>query len=130
MAFKAGPLESRMNLSGQTVLVTGAGGFIGSHLCRRLVEAGARVHAVSRRQHAPADSLLWRQGDVAEIETVRRLLREIRPGVIFHLASHVMGGPDLEHALPTFRDNLQTTVSLLTAAAEIGCWLAGSVSGR
>jgi nucleoside-diphosphate-sugar epimerase len=32
-----------------------------------------------------------------------------------------MGAPDLQHVLPTFRANLQSSVSLLTAAAENGC---------
>lgn len=36
-----------MNWQGQTVLVTGAGGFIGSHLVERLVELGAQVRALA-----------------------------------------------------------------------------------
>jgi nucleoside-diphosphate-sugar epimerase len=42
-----------------------------------------------------------------------------------------MGAPDLVHLLPTFHNNLQTTVNLLTVAAEIGCHrlvLAGSLA--
>ncbi|MGH9537131.1 MAG: NAD-dependent epimerase/dehydratase family protein, partial [Terriglobales bacterium] len=35
-------------LSGSTALLTGASGFIGSHLARRLLESGVTVHAVSR----------------------------------------------------------------------------------
>ncbi|HWW83056.1 MAG TPA: NAD-dependent epimerase/dehydratase family protein, partial [Vicinamibacterales bacterium] len=38
-----------------------------------------------------------------------------------HLASHVMGAPNLEHVLPTFHANLESTVNILTAAAEAGC---------
>jgi nucleoside-diphosphate-sugar epimerase len=40
---------------------------------------------------------------------------------VFHLASHVMGAPDLHHVRPTFQSNLQTTVNLLSALAEVGC---------
>ena len=36
-----------MTLSGRTILVTGADGFIGSHLAERLVMLGARVRAVT-----------------------------------------------------------------------------------
>ena len=43
-------------LAGVSCLVLGAGGFIGSHLCHRLVEAGARVHGFGRTP-AFADSL-------------------------------------------------------------------------
>jgi nucleoside-diphosphate-sugar epimerase len=65
------------------------------------------------------------------MEMVRTLFREIRPETIYHLASHVMGAPNLEHVLPTFRANLQSSVNLLVAAAETGCKrliLTGSLS--
>jgi nucleoside-diphosphate-sugar epimerase len=111
-----------VKFTGQKVLVTGASGFIGTHLCRRLVDAGAEVHALSRRPPSGDRSPLnWWEGDVAEIELVRTLFRKIRPETIYHLASHVMGAPDLHHVLPTFRANLQSSVNLLTAAAENGC---------
>ena len=115
------------------MLVTGASGFIGFHLCRRLNACGAKVHAVSRRPPPPnrSEDLQWWAGDVANIDIVRDLFRNIRPDVIYHLASHVMGAPGLEHVLPTFHGNLQTSVNLLTAAAEIGCRrlvLTGSLS--
>jgi UDP-glucose 4-epimerase len=104
------------------VLVTGASGFIGHHLCRQLIARGAKVHAVSRTPATGgADDLTWWHGDIANIETVRDLFRNIQPDVIYHLASHVMGSPVLENVLPTFHGNLQTTVNLLTAAAETGC---------
>ena len=108
---------------GQRILVTGASGFIGSHLCHRLVEDRAEVHAVYRTQ-IPAkekDQLLWWQADLADLSAVRHLFREIRPDVIFHLASHVKGAPNLEHVLPTFHSNLESTINLLTLAAETGC---------
>jgi UDP-glucose 4-epimerase len=65
--------------------------------------------------------LHWWQGDIANIDTVRDLFRNIRPDIIYHLASHVMGAPELAHVLPTFHGNLQTSVNILTAAAEMGC---------
>ena len=107
---------------GQTILITGANGFIGSHLCHRLSLGEAEVHAVYRNQR-PADEgqARWWQADLSDEAAVRSLFRDIRPDVIFHLASHVKGAPNLEHVLPTFRSNLQSTVNLLTLAAEKGC---------
>ena len=112
-----------MTFSGRNVLVTGASGFIGTHLCQRLAAAGAEVHALSRSAHLndASSSLTWWQGDVAEIDSVRMLFRKVQPATVYHLASHVMGAPDLQHVLPTFRANLQSSVNLLTAAAETGC---------
>lgn len=104
------------------MLVTGASGFIGSHLCDRLKQMGATVHGVSRTARArSSDEIHWWQTDLGDIEAMRRLFKEIKPDTIFHLASHVYGAPNLEHLLPAFHANLQSTVYLLTVAAETGC---------
>jgi UDP-glucose 4-epimerase len=87
-----------------------------------LRQEGAEVHAVYRSQR-PADpgDQHWWQADLSDLAKVRKLVRETRPELIFHLASHVKGAPDLEHVLPTFQSNLQSTVNLLILAAESGC---------
>lgn len=109
------------DLAGQTVVVTGASGFIGTHLCRRLVVSGAEVHGVSRRPpDADSDPIRWTQTDLADLDAVRRYLRERRPSLIFHLASHVIGLRALEVVPSTFTAGLVSTVNLLTAATEIG----------
>lgn len=79
------------------------------------------MHAVYRSQR-PTDlgDQHWWQADLADEPEVRKLVRETRPQLIFHLASHVKGAPNLEHVLPTFHSNLQSTVNLLVSAAESG----------
>jgi nucleoside-diphosphate-sugar epimerase len=47
-------------------------------------------------------------------------MREVRPDVVFHLASHVSGDRGLDAVVRTMRDNLVTSVNLLTAAGESG----------
>jgi nucleoside-diphosphate-sugar epimerase len=106
----------------QKILITGATGFIGSHLCERLKQIGAVVHGISRTSRAPtSEGIQWWHGDVGDVEVLRRMFKEIKPDTVFHLASHVYGAPNLEHVLPAFHANLQSTVNLLTAGAEIGC---------
>jgi UDP-glucose 4-epimerase len=120
--LKDTPKEQSHILCGQKVLVTGASGFIGAHLCDRLRGIGATIHGISRMSRVPPpDGIQWWQGDLGDIEVIRRLFKEIRPDTVFHLASHVYGAPNLEHVLPAFRANLLSTVNLLTAAAEAGC---------
>jgi nucleoside-diphosphate-sugar epimerase len=105
--------------TGQRVLVTGAAGFIGTALCQRLGDLGATVHGVSRRPQDRAD-VLWWTTDLAEKGTADRVIGESQPDLIFHLASHVTGTRDLDAVMPTFRDNLLTTINVLTAACNAG----------
>lgn len=119
------------DLAGVRVLVTGASGFIGRALCRRLLELGARVHGAARRSPAPFEGFAgFTRGDLAAPETARALVEEARPELVVHLASHVTGARDLGAVLPTFQGNLASTVALLVAAQEGGCRrvvLAGSL---
>jgi nucleoside-diphosphate-sugar epimerase len=117
------------SLHGQQALVTGASGFIGSRLCRRLIEEGADVHGVSRSEQASSE-VRWWTTDVRDVEAAVGLVRDVRPDFIFHLASHVTGSRDLEAVLPTVHGNFLSTVNLLLGAAEVGCKrvvLAGSL---
>ena len=60
------------------MLVTGASGFIGSHLCRQLAERGAAVHAVSRRLIAARDGVTQlHTADLADGPSVDRLIATI-----------------------------------------------------
>lgn len=113
------------------VLVTGASGFIGAHLCDRLIREGAEVHAVSRQDHTGDKSgPRWWRADLSETAAVRRLLGATQPEVIFHLAGYPVGSRDLTHVIPSFHFNLLSAVNLFTSASEIGCrrfLLAGSL---
>jgi nucleoside-diphosphate-sugar epimerase len=109
------------SLSGETVLVTGASGFIGGALCRRLARDGADVHAVSRGAADLPPGVHARRTDLTDSDDVRRIFRELKPGVVFHLAGHVQGSRALDQVLPTLAGNLLTAVHMLHAAAESGC---------
>jgi UDP-glucose 4-epimerase len=119
------------NWEGIPVLVTGARGFIATHLCRRLIDAGGIVHGVSRvpgRIDSPRMHFL--SVDLTRQEEVREIVRRIKPRVIFHLAGYVTGSQELSAVQPSFEANLVTTVHLLSASVEQpGCRvvLAGSM---
>ena len=107
----------------QRVLVTGATGFIGWHLCEALVALGAEVHGLSRA--ACAQKLVhgckpWAV-DLTDIEAVRAAVAKIQPQFIYHLAGMVTARQDLNLVLPMLQNNLIGTVHLLLAVAEIGC---------
>ena len=110
---------SETNWQGRRVLVTGARGFIGSHLCRRLTGAGALVHGVSSCPPSdPGGAVQWVQADLTKAEAIHQVLTRVRPELVFHLAGHVSGTQQISNVEPTFLMNLASTVHLLTAAVE------------
>lgn len=117
------------SFSGQTVLVTGGSGFIGSALCRRLVSEDAEVHAISRTDRA-GGNLRWWKSDLGDYSKLKKLVTALRPKVIYHLAGKSSGVRELDMVAACFHANLATSVNVLTAATETGCErviLAGSM---
>jgi UDP-glucose 4-epimerase len=103
-------------------LVTGATGFIGSHLCDRLLKRGAEVEAITRVVPATTSAAChWRAVDLADFAATARVFRDARPDTVFHLASHVTGTRSLDAVIPTFLSNAASTVNVLVAATEVGC---------
>jgi UDP-glucose 4-epimerase len=105
---------------GRTVLVTGGSGFLGSRLVRRLLADGATVICTSRNAAPPTQGVDWRKCDVTELEPVRRIFEDVRPNVVFHLASHVSGARGPDNVYPTLAGNLVAAVNILLAALSVG----------
>jgi NAD dependent epimerase/dehydratase len=110
------------------VLVTGAGGFIGSHLVEALVGAGSRVKALVRytsrggwghlEQVAPEarDSVEVVLGDMRDAQFLRNQVRGC--DVVFHLAA-LIGIPYSYEATESYVDtNVRGTLNVLQAARE------------
>jgi nucleoside-diphosphate-sugar epimerase len=109
-------------LTKKRILLTGATGFLGSHLCQKLLRYGAEVHAVSRRMRSSIQPRLeWWQTDLENLEEVKYLFQKVKPEIIFHLSGYVHGSPDLSLVLPTFHSLLKSIVNILTVATENEC---------
>jgi UDP-glucose 4-epimerase len=103
------------------VLITGASGFIGTHLARALSKQGAEVHGFSRIQRESNKSVLkWWCVNLSNLGEIRDALKVICPRVIFHLSSYASGSRELGLVLPIFQSEVIATVNLLSAATEIG----------
>jgi len=76
------------------VLVTGARGFIGSHCLSALQEKDFLVHAVSSkgRWNSRENAVQWHHADIHNYEQIVRLLSELRPQYLLHLAWDVKHG--------------------------------------
>lgn len=117
-----------MNWNGKRVLVTGAGGFIGSHLTERLVALGAQVRTFVHYNalgtwgwlgQSPARSALQViMGDICDRDSVREAMQDVE--VVFHLAA-LIGIPYSYHApLSYVRTNVEGTLNVLQAARMQG----------
>jgi UDP-glucose 4-epimerase len=112
-------------------LVTGASGFIGLALCKRLLNAGAIVHGAGRRDVA-IDASQWSYTaiDLTDSSAVDEMFREVEPEFVIHLASCVTGRRELEWVRETMLGNLVSAVHIMVAAQSSGalkCVLAGSL---
>jgi GDP-L-fucose synthase len=87
--------------------VTGGAGFLGSVVCRKLKERGARDIFVP----------LIEKYNLVESESIRQMLTDSSPDVIIHLAAQVGGiGANREHPAEFFYNNLMMGVQLMHAA--------------
>jgi nucleoside-diphosphate-sugar epimerase len=103
------------------ILVTGASGFIGEHLCNRLISFGTDLHAVSRYELTGRTKVKWWQCALDDSAEVNRLIDQVRPEIIFHLASYVSGRRGMENVLPMIHGNLLSVINLMNAAVRFNC---------
>ena len=106
-------------------LVTGATGFIGANLVRRLLRDGGEVHALAfHRDHTwrideIRNSARVHTGDLRDRDACRRLIEEIRPAWVFHCA--VFGAYSWQTAVEQMvQTNMLGTIHLLEACRDLG----------
>ena len=117
-----------MKLQGKKVLVTGAGGFIGSHLTEQLTEHGAEVQAFIRynsKNHwgwlesSPAkDNIEVYTGDIRDYDSVKDAVKGCT--VVFHLAALIGIPYSYISPLAYIKTNIEGTYNVLQAARELG----------
>ena len=120
-----------MTLEGRRVLVTGADGFIGSHLTEALIESGADVRAFCfynsngslgwlDRSHLPVRELAdIRLGDVRDARFVENACEEIE--IVFHLAALIAIPYSYTAPASFVETNVVGTLNVLEAVRRQGC---------
>ncbi|MGB8981943.1 MAG: NAD(P)-dependent oxidoreductase [Anaerolineales bacterium] len=111
------------SLCGRRVLVTGATGFLGRHLCEALSDLGANVFALSRSANSKllAPKVKALPADLRNQKAVRDIVASARPEIVYHLAGLVDASQDLRLVGPTFQHNLAGSINLFIALAQRGC---------
>lgn len=116
------------DLAGARVLVTGATGFIGSHLCRRLLDDGAEVHALTSTVSSVypvrlvdiKDRITLHSGNLNDCGAMAAVVEHADPQVVFHLGAYTHVGKSWERVDECIQTNIHGTVNLLQALARSG----------
>jgi CDP-glucose 4,6-dehydratase len=117
------------NWAGRRVLVTGHTGFKGSWLSLWLSAMGAEVTGLALP--APTSPSLFEatrlsrrmnhvEGDIRDLETVRAVVAQARPEMIFHLAAQPLVRLSYQEPVETYATNVMGTVHVLDAARQVG----------
>jgi FlaA1/EpsC-like NDP-sugar epimerase/lipopolysaccharide/colanic/teichoic acid biosynthesis glycosyltransferase len=120
-------------IDGKTLLVTGAGGSIGSEVCRQIAARNAAKVILldlgetplfwiddELRRRFPALAVVPVMGDVVDAQLIDRLLKEHAPDVIVHAAAHKHVPMSEVNVAQTVRTNIRGTRIMLEAAASRG----------
>jgi nucleoside-diphosphate-sugar epimerase len=116
----------------ERVLVTGAAGFVGSHLCRGLVAEGCDVVALDDLSEGTLESL----AGVREVRFVRADIRQVGAvaeaargcGVIYHQAAKRSVLRSMEQPTLTTEVNVGGTLNVLLAARDVGATVVAASS--
>ena len=104
------------------ILITGAAGFIGKNLARRIQSSGAEVHGTSRSDHSGDElAITWHRGSFEDLDDAKNIITSVKPDIIFHLSGMVTGSNRVDNVIPTFHSLVTSTVNLLSVAASVGC---------
>lgn len=112
-----------------TILVTGGTGFIGSHTCVELIDAGYDVVIIDNLSNSKKDvvsyiekitgkKVVFYENDVCDKEALRNIFKENKIDAIIHFAGYKAVGESVMKPLMYYRNNLDSTLSLLEVANE------------
>ena len=110
-------------MSGQTILVTGGAGYIGSHVVKLLGERGERVLVLDDLSTGNAEAVLHGElvvGKTGDVGLVSKLIRENDVGTVMHFAAHTIVPESVTNPLKYYANNTCSTRALLEACQDEG----------
>ncbi|MCQ2468640.1 MAG: UDP-glucose 4-epimerase GalE [Ruminococcus sp.] len=115
-----------------SILLTGGTGFIGSHTAVEMINQGNDVVIIDNLFNSDASvaerigtitgkTPAFYQGDVTDKEMLRKIFSEQTIDAVVHFAGYKAVGESVQKPLMYYRNNLDTTLSLLEVMQEFGC---------
>ncbi|MDE1145955.1 MAG: UDP-glucose 4-epimerase GalE [Azospirillaceae bacterium] len=106
-----------------TVVVTGGAGFIGSHACKALAQAGFSPVTYDNLSRGPREAVMFgplEVGDIADQARLTAVLRDYQPCAVMHFAAYAHVGESVAEPLLYYRNNVAGSITLLEAMREAG----------
>src|SRR3989344_6505296 len=107
------------------ILITGIQGFAGSYLAKYVIENNlAEVHGIVREKKENEllkkieKKIKFHECDVTEKEKLEKIVKEVKPEIIFHLAAQASVADSLKDPRKSFEVNLFGTMNLLEAVKK------------
>ena len=108
----------------KTILVTGGAGFIGSHACKALANAGYLPLTVDNLERGHAQAVKWgplEHADIRDERAIRSIFEHWRPEAVLHFAAYAYVGESIVEPLKYYQTNVGGTSALLKACVTSGC---------
>ena len=108
------------------VFITGANGFLGSHLTKKLIDSGNRPFVLVYEQNPGSifdqeklgEKSRVIEGDVRDFQLIEKILKENKIDSVFHLAAQAIVDQAAKNPIQTFETNVRGTWNILEAAAK------------
>jgi len=100
------------------VLVTGASGFVGSNLVKKLILEKSKVITLSQKGSKLQTDTIEEIGIVEDFDRVNSIIKKHKVGIIFHLAAQPIVEVGQTNPIKTFEVNIQGTWNILEAARQ------------
>ena len=107
----------------KTVLVTGGAGYVGSHACKALAQAGYVPIAYDNLVHGHEWAVKWgplERGDILDSTRLASVLEQYRPIAALHFAGFAYVGESVTDPAKYYRNNVSGTLVLLDALVRAG----------
>ena len=114
------------------ILVTGGAGFIGSHTCVELLEAGHSIVVVDNFSNSKPEALKrikkitgkdfkFYQLDILDLEALDKVFKENKIDAVIHFAGLKAVGESVQKPVEYYHNNITGTLMLIKAMRENGC---------
>ncbi len=113
------------------ILITGGAGYIGSHTCIEMINAGYEVVVIDNLDNSSAESLKrvekitgtkvkFYKEDVRDKDALRKIFKKNKIDAVIHFAGLKAVGESVREPIMYYNNNLQNTIALLEVMTEFG----------